>query len=222
MTAVTAPSRIVVFAKAPVPGRVKTRLVSALGAEGAARLAAALLEATLREARASGLAVELCGDPDPQCWWRTDAGIALTAQNQGDLGARLAAAAARVLSGGQPVLLIGADCPAVDARRLAAAARALDTHDAVIHPAKDGGYALLGLRRFDSTLFEAIDWSGPEVAGQTLARIAALGWSVWIGETMRDVDEPEDLAALEGELVQFLGDDAAPLLRPAAAASGAR
>ncbi|MFN3389582.1 MAG: TIGR04282 family arsenosugar biosynthesis glycosyltransferase [Allosphingosinicella sp.] len=186
--------RIIVFAKAPVAGRVKTRLVPALGAEGAASLAAEMLAHTIAEARATGLAVELCGEPDPAEWYQGPR-VALTAQGEGDLGARLARAAARALAGEEGVLLIGADCPALDRRRLGAAAAALGHHDAVLHPAEDGGYVLLGLRRAHPSLFEGIAWSTENVAAETVARIAALGWSLRLGERLRDIDTPADLDA---------------------------
>lgn len=186
-------TRIVVFAKAPVPGRVKTRLIPALGADGAAALAAEMLELTIEESLATGLGVELCGEPDAAHWHPERPGLALTAQGEGDLGERLARAAGRVLAE-EAILLIGSDCPELDRSRLQAAAMALEEHDAAIHPAHDGGYALLGLRRFDRSLFEGIDWSTPVVAAQTIARIEALGWSLRVGETMHDIDEPDDLA----------------------------
>jgi hypothetical protein len=184
-------TRIVIFAKAPVPGRVKTRLIPALGAEGAAKLAAEMLEHTVAEALASGLEVELCGAPDPATWYG-GARVHLTTQGEGDLGQRLHRAAERVLAT-QNILLIGADCPALNAPHLCAAADALERHDAVIHPAEDGGYVLLGLRRFDASLFEGIAWSTNTVAEETLARIDALGWSIDIRETLADIDEPSDL-----------------------------
>ncbi|HEX9931354.1 MAG TPA: TIGR04282 family arsenosugar biosynthesis glycosyltransferase [Allosphingosinicella sp.] len=183
-------TRIVVFAKEPLPGRVKTRLIPALGAEGAARLAADMLARTLEEAAASGLPVELCGEPDAALWH--DGPIRRTAQGGGDLGERLSRAAQRVLAE-EPALLIGADCPDLDRRRLAAAAAALETHDAALHPAEDGGYVLLGLRRFDRSLFAGIAWSTASVCAETLRRIEALGWSADVRETLRDVDEPADL-----------------------------
>lgn len=190
-------TRIVIFAKAPVAGRVKTRLIPALGAEGAAALAREMLEATVEEALATGLAVELCGEPDAAGWHDSRAGLVLTAQGAGDLGERLARAAERVL-GEDRILLVGADCPELDRRRLGAAAQALDDHDSVLHPAHDGGYALLGLRRFDRSVFEGIDWSTSVVAAQTRARIETLGWSLHVGETLRDIDEPGDLLPLPG------------------------
>jgi len=183
-------TRIVVFAKQPLPGRVKTRLIPALGADGAARLAAGMLERTVEEALATGLAVELCGEPDAATWFKGD--VAKTAQGEGDLGQRLARAARRVLAA-EPLLLIGADCPSLDRRRLRAAADALAEYDAVIHPAQDGGYVLLGLARFDPSLFEGIAWSTATVGTDTIARIEALGWSLDVRETLADVDEPADL-----------------------------
>ena len=193
-------TRIVIFAKAPVPGQAKTRLIPALGEIGAARLAHRMLLATIAEAEGARLAIpELCATPhpyDPE--WQpflAKAEIRYTDQGEGDLGARLARAARRITLVGENILLIGTDCPALDRHRLRAAAEALLTHEAVIHPTLDGGYALLGLRRFDPSLFEGIGWSGPEVAADTIARIEALGWSLAVGETLRDIDEPEDLEA---------------------------
>jgi rSAM/selenodomain-associated transferase 1 len=190
------PTRIVVFAKAPVPGRVKTRLIPALGAQGAARLAGEMLARTLEEAKASGLRVELCGEPDAAGWGAHLPDVPFVAQGEGDLGARLARAAQRVIGEGEAVLLIGADCPDLDRSLLRAAAEALESHDAVMHPAKDGGYVLLGLRRFDPSIFEDIAWSTETVAARTLERLSALGWSVRLGQTLADVDEPDDLALL--------------------------
>jgi hypothetical protein len=193
-------TRIVIFAKAPVPGRVKTRLIPALGAEGAAKLAAEMLQQTVSEAVASGLDVELCGEPDPATWYN-GAPANLTAQGEGDLGQRLRRAAERVLLT-ENILLIGADCPALDAPHLRTAAEALERHNAVIHPAEDGGYVLLGLRRFDESLFEGIAWSTSEVAAETLKRIVALGWSVDVRETLSDVDEPSDLPRVMPDLIR--------------------
>jgi rSAM/selenodomain-associated transferase 1 len=180
-------TRIVIFAKQPVPGKVKTRLIPALGEDGAARLAAKMLDRTIEEALATGLQVELCGDPDPAGWYRGPA--AVSAQGEGDLGARLARAARH-----PPVLLIGSDCPELDRDRLTAAAEALAAHDAILHPATDGGYVLLGLARFDPSIFADIPWSSSAVCAETLARLDALGWRVEVRGTLSDVDEPADLA----------------------------
>lgn len=196
------PARIVIFAKAPVPGRVKTRLIPALGPEGAARLARRMLRDSWREASAVTVAdAELCVDPEPGAEpWRglLPAGVEhAAAQGDGDLGERLARASERVLREGQRVVLIGTDCPGLTTRRLTEACRELETHDAVIHPTFDGGYALLGLKQFDPSLFADIAWSTSSVAAATIGRIRALGWSCHLGETLQDIDEPADLATIE-------------------------
>ncbi|MDQ3144016.1 MAG: TIGR04282 family arsenosugar biosynthesis glycosyltransferase [Pseudomonadota bacterium] len=192
-------TRIVIFAKAPVPGKVKTRLIPMLGEDGAAELAKRMLADTVAHAVGAGLATpELCATPhpdDPEWAEYLPAVVRLTDQGAGDLGQRMAAAAQRVTGGGQRILLIGTDCPELGSERLAAAALLLEQYDAVIHPALDGGYVLLGLARTDPSLFDDIAWSTETVAATTIARIKALGWSLFVGDTMRDVDEPADLEA---------------------------
>lgn len=196
-------TRIVVFAKAPQPGRVKTRLIPALGAEGAAALARRMLEEALAQAVRAGVGpVELCMSPGPAdpAW----SGLAIPDavirgdQGEGDLGARMARAARRVIGEGEAVLLTGTDCPDLTADRLRAASARLADHAAVLYPAADGGYVLLGLNRFEASLFNDMPWSTPAVARLTLARMAALGWRVWVGETLRDIDEERDLVWLSG------------------------
>lgn len=196
-------TRIVIFAKAPIPGQAKTRLIPALGETVAARLAHRMLLRTVAEAEAAGLAIpELCATPHPfDLEWGPflpKAEIRYTDQGGGDLGERLARAAKRVILLGESVLLIGTDCPALSGRLLRTAAQELESHDAIIHPTLDGGYALLGLRKFDPSLFTGIAWSTDSVARATIARIRALGWSLHLGATLRDVDEPADLDALDG------------------------
>jgi hypothetical protein len=195
-----APVRIVIFAKAPVAGAVKTRLIPVLGADGAARLAERMLADTAAAAVAADLGEpEVCAAPHPEApEWEPfrPSGARMTDQGEGDLGQRLARAAARVIGAGEGVLLVGTDCPDLDAARLRAAAAQLRTHDAMIHPAVDGGYVLLGLARFHPSLFAGIAWSTGSVAADTIARVRALGWTLHVGETLRDIDEPADLQAL--------------------------
>lgn len=197
-----AATRIVIFAKAPVPGSVKTRLIPAIGEMGAARLAQRMLADTVHHALAAGLeSFELCATPHPDhpMWvGYLPAGVRLSYQGAGDLGDRLASAAKRVIDDGERILLIGTDCPALDSKRLREAAAILDRNDAVIHPALDGGYVLLGLARTDLSIFCDIAWSTDTVAATTIARIRALGWSLFIGDTLQDVDEPADLIAIGG------------------------
>lgn len=195
------PVRILIFAKAPLPGQAKTRLIPALGEAGAARLAQRLFELALEQALTARIGpLELCMSPAPDApEWRSitlPAGIETSDQGEGDLGERMARAARRVIGRGEAVLLTGTDCPDLTAARLAEAARQLAKHDAVLYPAADGGYPLLGLNAFDAGLFFDIPWSTNMVARLTLERMRDLHWRVWIGETLHDIDEPEDLARL--------------------------
>lgn len=193
---------VVVFARAPVAGAAKTRLAPRLGADGAARLHAALVERTVRTALDAGLGpVELCCAPDvahpffAHCAARYR--IALAAQEPGDLGARMHAALARVAPQAGGALLIGSDCPAMTAGYLRAAAAALTAGaDAVLGPAEDGGYVLIGLRRAAAEVFEAIAWGAPDVLAATRARLAALGWRWRELAALWDVDRPQDLDRL--------------------------
>jgi uncharacterized protein len=194
-------THVIVFAKAPAPGFAKTRLIPELGVQGAACLARRMLDFTLAEARNAMIGTtEVCVNPGRHAdRWRDIAiptDVAITEQGDGDLGERMARAAAQALKRHEAVLLIGTDCPALTRERLRAAARVLQQYDAVMHPAADGGYALLGLRRFDAGVFEGIAWSTSTVAGSTQARIRDLGWSLHCAETLHDIDEPVDLIHL--------------------------
>ena len=195
------PVRVIIFAKAPIPGLAKTRLIPSLGKDGAAVLARRFLYRTLEESLAAAIGtVELCATPEPShaCWRAIGmpAGTVLSAQGEGDLGLRMACAAQRALAKGESVLLIGTDCPALDRHLLKSAAQALNHHDCCLIPAHDGGYTLLGLNRYHRSLFERIPWSTAEVANITRARMVALGWSLAEFPAMQDIDEPVDLARL--------------------------
>ena len=201
--------RILIFAKAPAPGRVKTRPIPALGAEGAARLAGRLLSHALKQALAADLGpVEICASPAPehpdwQPWLPAlrelgprGSSVAWSDQGEGDLGACLARSARGYLDAGEPVLLMGTDCPALSYQHLRQAATMLDQHQAALIPARDGGYVLLGLRTFHPSLFTAMPWSSPDVTNLTLERLGHLNWRVWVGEALADIDVPTDLDLL--------------------------
>lgn len=194
-------TRVIIFAKAPQPGLVKTRLIPALGAERAARLARRMLEATLRNAvRAHVGPVELRVTPaisDPA--WHgipIPGGVEISAQGEGDLGARLARATQSGLELDATVMLIGSDCPELDSITLQQAAQTLRRVDAVVHPTADGGYALLGLRRFHPQLFSDIPWSTSTVAHRTIQQLDSLQWSLHVAAVLNDIDEPADLRHL--------------------------
>lgn len=195
---------LIVFAKAPVAGLAKTRLIPALGAEGAAALAARLLQHTLAQGAAAGFgALELCATPEPAHPALVQAasahGAALTRQGDGDLGARMQRALSRGLATHARVLLIGTDAPALDTAALRAAAAELQSHDAVFVPALDGGYALVGLARLRAApprLFEGIAWSTAAVMAQTQQRLAELALRTALLPPLADIDEPADLRHL--------------------------
>ena len=185
-----------------MPGRVKTRLVPLLGGEGAARLHARLVEKTLETARASGIDdIYLYGSPGIKSAFFTRArrryGVHLDSQGPGDIGDRMYRAFRRALRSHAHVVLVGSDCPALRPADLRAAARALrEGADAVLAPAEDGGYPLLGLRRVSRRLFDGIPWSGPQVLAKTRRRLKALRWRWRELRTLWDVDRPEDVARL--------------------------
>lgn len=194
-------TRVVIFAKAPIPGFCKTRLISVLGAQGAAELAAKMLSHTVAIAKEAQIGpVELCVAPDPghECFHSTalDEDLLWSRQSEGDLGQRMSTAVHRTLSEGQNILCIGTDCLELEACHLREAAQSLSHHTAVITPALDGGYVMLGLNRFDDSIFKDIAWSTPSVFNQSMTRIKRLGWSVREMKALRDIDEPEDLAFL--------------------------
>lgn len=191
---------VIVFAKAPQPGLAKTRLIPALGADGAAQLAQRLLLTTLDQAVAAAIGpVELCVTPNrshPAFAAVARLGIDLCEQGDGDLGERMARAFARVLRVRERALLIGTDAPALDATYLRSAATALLDTDAVFGPAADGGYALVGLRRPLAALFTGMRWSHDQVMAQTRTRLAALGLRHVELVVVHDIDEPADLVHL--------------------------
>lgn len=193
---------VIVFARAPRPGAVKTRLIPLLGAEGAAALHARLVERTLETARAATFRrIQLHGTPDiNDPFFSFCAGhfaVALAAQAGGDLGARMLAAFEAALATHPRALLLGSDCPELTARHLRQADRALrEGSDAVFVPCEDGGYALIGLQRAEARLFDGIAWGGKNVMADTRARLTALGWRWRELDTLWDVDRPEDYERL--------------------------
>ena len=181
--------RLSIFARLPVPGKVKTRLVPALGAEGAARLYARLLAQTVEVARDSGLEFELrvTGGEIAAFHQLFGDDVCVVEQGGGDLGAKMA----RV---GAPALLIGSDCPGVTAALLRAAAGALEERRVVVGPANDGGYYLIGFREPMPFLFDGMEWSTPSVLPETLSRLAARGIGPAVLPELTDIDTAEDLA----------------------------
>jgi len=140
-------------------------------------------------------------DPEQACFRGLDVepGILWSRQSEGDLGARMATAVQRTLAGGENVLCIGTDCLELEVRHLQEAATALHQDSIVIAPALDGGYVLLGLNQFDASIFQGMVWSTDGVFQETMHRVERLGWRVTQLQTLRDIDEPSDLAYLPVE-----------------------
>jgi rSAM/selenodomain-associated transferase 1 len=201
MNATGAPA-VLVMAKAPRPGTVKTRLHPLLGPAGCAALQAELIRHTLEVASAAGPRVHLAYAPaDAEANLRDLAppGVRMLPQHGRNLGQRMAAAALDVFSAGAGrLLVIGTDAPTLTGRALAAALTALADHDAVLGPAFDGGYYLIGMHAPRTDLF-AIDpalWSTDQVLSATLTRARALHLTVELLAPLRDLDTPEDAAVL--------------------------
>ena len=199
--------QLLVFARPPVLGRVKTRLAATLGPAQALRVyrrllaltqqavAAAALPATvwLAEAPAAAETSENKATQELPEW----PGLPWRLQTPGsDLGERLAEALAVAFAGGATqAAVIGTDCPGLTANHLTQAFNALAAHDLVVGPAADGGYYLLALRQPQPALFRGIAWSSPTVLAETLAHAARLGLQAHLLPVLSDVDTEADLAA---------------------------
>lgn len=185
------------MARAPETGRAKTRLIPRLGPTGAAQLHAALTRRALGEIAHSGLSATLWCDPDMQHAFFAECarayGVKLRDQPAGDLGARMRYVFEHADG---PLLLMGSDCPAIDAALLRCCAKALARRQAVFLPTLDGGYGLVGLARPCPDIFENMPWGTDAVMAITRRRLQDLG-IVWEEPAeIWDVDTPDDLARL--------------------------
>jgi len=191
---------LLVFAKAPVPGHVKTRLAQSIGNEAAALAYRVLAERTLQIAAAArragvvdGIEIWLDPDSDPVsvATWSERHDARVHCQQGDGLGARMRHALRSSLARARPALLIGTDVPGYDVAYLARAAAALASHDAVVGPAEDGGYVLIGLAR-DLDVFGGVQWSTPQVLEQTRERLALAAASHALLPPLWDVDTHDD------------------------------
>ena len=210
---------IAVFAKAPVPGRVKTRLVPPLTPEEAAAVARACLETTLRRfapAVDAPITLFLDGEADSALQALAQSlGVPIVPQAGADLGARLVEAFRSLRGGGATITVaLGSDGPTIDPAWIARAIASLDTHDVVIGPTEDGGYYLIGVRGNIPELFSKIPWSTDSVARATLERASALGIAVDVLPTWYDVD---DIATLRRAIADGAGYLPEPIHRLVAA-----
>jgi rSAM/selenodomain-associated transferase 1 len=186
-------NHLVVFAKAPRLGRVKTRLGADIGTVSAWAFARRTLDAVVGP---------LAGDPRWRCWLAVSPDGAVfepalwprthwrIRQGSGDLGRRMAGVARKMPAG--PVVIIGTDVPAIRPRHIAAALKALGRHDAVFGPARDGGYWLVGLKRRPvfQDIFQGVRWSTEHALADTIANLPSR-WSHALLETLDDIDDGE-------------------------------
>ena len=196
-------ARIMLFAREPKLGAVKTRLAARIGAEAALRLYRAMLRRVVETIEQSALA-------EFQLWAASDREHAeflalcdfedIRLQRGEDIGSRMRHAAAAELAreSVECVLIVGADCPALTADYLKQALEALAAGvEIVLGPARDGGYVLIGLRRIPAELFDDVEWGGPGVLRQTLARARDLGLRHQLLPPSWDVDDVDDLPLLD-------------------------
>jgi rSAM/selenodomain-associated transferase 1 len=199
--------RIIVFAREPVPGRTKTRLIGALGTQTAAALADRFIRDALAKARRLAPKELIIAGSAGENALRNSYFRALAQefdarvvdQGSGDLGARMARSL-KPLAKADGAVLFGIDTPSLPMRLLARSAELLEDGRVVVSPALDGGYYLLGVRGNLPDIFTAIPWGSSRVLALTLARLRRIGAPYSMGPWWYDVDRPEDLALLSAHL----------------------
>lgn len=195
---------LVLFTRYPVPGESKTRLIPALGNDGAAEIHRLMTQTILSKLQNGGTnslcTLEVCYTGGTlelmQTWLGTS--ISLTRQIEGDLGCRMGATLTAHHRQGRAVCIIGSDCPSITSTIIDEAFTSLTKCDLVIGPCHDGGYYLIGCNpalagNVIPALFSEIKWGGPQVLNDTIKNIAAAGKSCHLLPTLHDIDTPEDL-----------------------------
>ncbi|MCW9023404.1 MAG: TIGR04282 family arsenosugar biosynthesis glycosyltransferase [Gammaproteobacteria bacterium] len=192
-------SKILVFAKAPVAGKAKTRLVPELGEAGAAELAEKLIVHTIEKTMSRELClVELWCSPDAEHGLfkllAEKYSMPLKVQQGSDLGQRMAYAIKAALIDSESVILIGTDCPAMTSETLQYALAELnEKQEIVITPAEDGGYTLIGMNKPQSEIFDRVKWGSADVMSQTRNNLQQLQLAWYELPTSWDIDTPADL-----------------------------
>lgn len=191
-----------IFARAPIPGRVKRRLASGVGPLTAADVYERMGRGVVAAVVGSGYRTTVWFTPPGggrfvREWLRDVGRVEFRPQAAGNLGTRLRRAfALHFAAGAGRVVMLGTDIPGIDRALIVEAFATLGSHDVVLGPALDGGYYLIGLRRAHPGLFRGVAWSTPAVLGQTRSRAGALGLSVRLLKPLRDVDTARDARLL--------------------------
>ena len=195
------PETLIIYSRYPEAGKTKTRMIPALGAEGAAKLQRQMSEHTLntvrqlQQKRSINIEVHFAGGNEQlmSAWLGED--ISYITQVDGDLGDKMNFSFDRAFNKGtKKVVTIGIDCPDIDANILNNAFDSLQQNDLVLGVAEDGGYYLIGLNKTIPKLFENIDWGTDRVLNQTKAIANKLDLKTKYLATLSDVDRPEDLS----------------------------
>lgn len=179
------PPLVAIFARAPVLGRVKTRLAATIGDDLALAVHRHLLEHTLAVAAAANVDCELWLDAP----FEMATQLVQRLQPSGDLGERMLAVVDDAARRGRGAIVLGCDCPVLDADYLRRAVVALATHDVVLGPVEDGGYILIGMQRPQPDLLLHMRWSHAGVTAETLTRARRLALKVAVLETLWDLDD---------------------------------
>lgn len=206
---------LIIFTRYPEPGKTKTRLIPALGAEGAAKLQRLMSESTILKAKQLELTglldieVHYVGGSLPLILDWLGREVTYKTQVDGDLGVKMSVALSEAFSKGyKSAVIIGTDCPNLDINILKNAFNLLKERDLVLGSAIDGGYYLIGLNRLIPKLFSSIEWSTPEVYDRTVEIATQLGLTIGYLPKLFDIDRPEDLELLKDNPIyqQILSD----------------
>ncbi|MBD2613389.1 MAG: glycosyltransferase [Nostoc sp. GBBB01] len=200
--------RLIIFTRYPEPGKTKTRLIPVLGSVGAANLQRQMTEHTILQVKQLQKAIDISveiwfSDGDLQLmqkWLGSD--LVYQPQGEGDLGLRMARSLLQAFqSGAEKAIIIGTDCPGLNAEILATAFDKLRTFDLVLGPALDGGYYLIGLRQLIPELFANIEWGTANVFQKTVEIAQKVNLSYVNLVSLADVDRPEDLSIWQQSFV---------------------
>ncbi len=193
-----------IFSKAPIAGKVKTRLIPTLGEQGAADLQQKLVKYCLQKF-SQIFSVQLWCHPDEshpffyEC--KTEFNLSLHRQQGSDLGERMANALASSVP--NPTILIGTDCPSLTVALIQKAFTTLQQYQVVLGPAEDGGYVLIGMQQKLPELFVDVPWGSPVVFKATRSHLANLELKWYELPIQWDVDRPEDFIRLKRIFKQF-------------------
>ena len=200
--------KIIIFTRYPTPGASKTRLIPALGADGAADLQRKMTEYILKELQKlqGTVDIEICytgaSNTEMLSWLGNN--YKYSEQRAGDLGDRMLQAFSDSFNNGyKSIVVIGADCPSITNKVLHNAFIALESNDVVLGPATDGGYYLIGLHAANSEIFKGIKWSTDTVLSDTKNNIYQQNLKLHLLEELSDIDEPDDLQVWKNILIDI-------------------